>query len=418
MAGISPAIALSTEVPSTTARVLTLSEVLTIARENSPDISALRNQMESAQAKARQALSPSEPSFSLSYNDMDQFTGFAGRASSVYSISQPLGFPGKAWMNRAAQTKQARAIESQMKAMELQVMANVKTAYYQLSLAQQNKLLNRQQKEYYERILAIAKRRYESGAITQVDLLNAQVSLYSTDNDLSDLQAAEKSAEAQLNVLLKAPTDSPLAVEPITMHAHPHIEREEAEKRMVENRFEIKAARLQSAAADNLHSLAWMGLLPDFQLTAGTTYYNIPTASPLTGTTNNTHTYYVGVQITLPIWFLFNERESIESTSKDRAVAEANVYSILNQSRASLVSTLESINSNEKKIHNYEQHLIPLAEQALNLALINYSAGKIDFQALSDAATTRRNTKRDYLVAVTNYLVGYAQLSQLLGEEV
>ncbi len=400
-----------------TAVTLSLSDAISQAQEKSPDVGALRHQADSARAKARQALSPTEPTFQITYNDMEQPTSFTGRASSVYSLTQPIAFPGKAWVTRSVQSKQAQALEAQMRSTELQVSANVKAAYYQLSAARQNLQLDQQQKVYYERILAIAKRRYESGSITQVDLLNAQVSMFSIENDMNDIGATEKSALAQLNVALKNPTDTAIEVEPIKVVRKTRPSLEEAEKRMLEKRNEIRAARFQADAADNSKTLAWMGLLPDFQLTAGTTYYNIPVASPLNGGSGNTHTYFVGVQMTLPIWFIFNERENIVSATHDMAAAESSLTSVLNQSRTTLVATLQQIESTEKKIDNYEKHLIPLAEQSLNLALINYSAGKVDFQALSESATARLNTTRDYLATSVVYLTSYATLSQLLGEE-
>ena len=129
------------------------------------------------------------------------------------------------------------------------------------------------------------------------------------------------------------------------------------------------------------------------------------------------HTYLIGVQVTVPLWALFNERQAINSASRDRAVAQANLDVVFNQSKVALETALENLVSLKHKIENYEKHLIPLVDQSFNLALANYSTGKTDFQTLSDTANTRRNLKRDYAAAVMNYLTNYSTYGQLIGED-
>jgi outer membrane protein TolC len=71
----------------------------------------------------------------------------------------------------------------------------------------------------------------------------------------------------------------------------------------------------------------------------------------------------------------------------------------------------------DSKIQNYETNLIPLTEQAFKLALINYSNGRIDFQALSNVATSWHNVQRDYNSAVAGYLTAYSTYGQVIGED-
>ena len=58
--------------------------------------------------------------------------------STVYQITQTIGFPGRALLNRAALSETAQAVGAQLKSMRLQVAANVKQAYYGLALARKN----------------------------------------------------------------------------------------------------------------------------------------------------------------------------------------------------------------------------------------------------------------------------------------
>jgi outer membrane protein, heavy metal efflux system len=397
--------------------VLTVREAIEVAEARHPDIKSLEQQVQSLEAKSWQAVAPAEPTLQVLYNDLD--TPFIPHtsASTVYQLQQTIGFPGRAWLNRAAISDQAKAVNAQLQSMRLNVSTTVKTAYYNLALARKNLELNYDQKLSFEKILTVAKRRYEAGAITQVDLMIAQSALYQNQNDLIDLQATEKSNRAQLNLLLGKDGDSPLEIDPLKVTLYPSLDREASLKKMLDGRPEIRAVQHQYNASDKAYKLAWMSLLPDFQIVGGTTYYNQPTATPYNGASNITHTYMMGIQIMLPIWGFFNEREAITAASHDRANADAQVSSLYLQSKTAMESSLQTLEASRKKLENYQQHLLPLAEQTLNLALVNYSSGKIDFQAVTDAATAWRGTRKDFYALVVSYLTTYFSIGQLTGED-
>jgi outer membrane protein, heavy metal efflux system len=414
------------------AEVLTLSQAIELAQAKSPDLLQLENQTDSAAAKKRLAIAPTEPNLNISFNDMLKPFDISTTSSEVLQLTQPVGFPGRAFLNRSMLSDQEDSLHYQGQALRLQVALNVKLAYYGLQLAQMNMKLNADTRLAYERILSIAKRRYESGQTSQVDYLNAQVQLLQNQNDLTDLMTAEKATRAQLNVLLRNPVPTALEVQPIHMIYHPPVDLEDSISKMLAQRNEIKSVQAQVQASDKAYKLAWMSLLPDFQLTAGMTYYRQPYASPLssvpmytTGQTDNgasygewpTHTYMVGIQFTVPLWGVFNEREAIVGASHDRAATEAGLDVLYNQSKVALEGAVDAANATETKIENFEKHLLPLAEQSFNLALINYSSGKIDFQTLSDTAGARRTARLNYATAITAYLTNYSTYGQLIGED-
>ncbi len=402
---------------------LPLEQAIGLAEAKSPDIQQLENQADSAAAKKRLALSPGEPTLSVSFNDMLSPLSFGSTSSEVFQLTQPVGFPGRAFVNRSLLRDQEDALHYQVRALKLQVSLSVKQAYYAVQLAQENMRLNHDTRLSYEQILGTAKRRYESGQTSQVDYLNAQVQLLSNQNDLIDLQNNEKNARAQLNLLLRNPIDAPLEVAPIQMLDHPRIELSQAIEQMLSSRNEIKSAQLQSDASGKAYQLAWLSLLPDFQLVAGTTYYRQPFSSPLSSVPAYqnvnfpTHTFMVGLQFSIPIWGLLNEREVIVGASHDRAAAEANLDVVYNQSKAAMEAAIDTSNALRVKIENFEKHLLPLSEQALKIAMASYSAGKVDFQTLSDTAAARRQVRLNYATAVTSYLTNYSIYGQLIGED-
>ncbi len=399
------------------AELLTLEQAVHTAKVTSPDLQSSQAQTKSARYRAEQSLAPALPSISYTYQDMNTpYHGLSVPASRVIGLTQPINFPGKALLAHSSLSYQAKALEDQSKGQELQVSLNTKTAYFQLQISRENLNLNAEQHLLYERIFATAKRRYEAGAITQVDLLNAEVALNANDNDLADLKSAERQARAQLNLLIGRPVDQKYDIEAIKGRATQVFDKGQLQNKMNEYRNELRAARNTYEAANKSYRLAEMSLLPDFQLTAGTTYYDVPEASPIAAN-GGSHTYYIGLQATIPIWFLLDQRLGMSAAASDRAAAEANLQSVSNQSKLALEAAFDTYSANSEKIQNFEKHILPLTEQSLNLAVINYGAGKIDFQTLADAATARRTTRQTYLTTIMNLQISYSNIGLLIGED-
>lgn len=130
-----------------------------------------------------------------------------------------------------------------------------------------------------------------------------------------------------------------------------------------------------------------------------------------------TRTYMAGVQFTIPLWFMFNERAVIAGASYDRAAAERNVDMVNNQSKVALETAVDMLHSTRTKIEKFEKHILPLSDQSFKLALTDYSSGRIDFQTLADTATSRRQARLNYSTAVVTYLTTYATYEQLIGED-
>src|ERR1700677_267106 len=89
---------------------LTVAEAIENVQSKNPDIRSLESQAESSEAKAGQAFAPSEPSLSINYNDTDSLFHLSGAASTVYQLTQPIAFPGKAFVNHHQLQDQSKSL--------------------------------------------------------------------------------------------------------------------------------------------------------------------------------------------------------------------------------------------------------------------------------------------------------------------
>ena len=372
----------------------------------------LDHQYASAVQKSWAAVAPSEPTLTITDGDMLKAFHLDTAGNQSLTLTQPIGFPGRAWLARLQLRDQAEQLRAARDAAAAQLDANVKSAYFNLQLAEGNLQLNAETARAFERVLEISRRRFEAGGTAQIDVINAQVALLQNENDLADLRSAAASTRAQLATWLKVEAPEALSAEPLKVERHPKVDLNLASRLMIERRPEIRAASFAESAASKGYRLAWASLLPDFQFTLGTTFYREPYGSPYSGdpaypqngnVTWPQRTYTVGLQFTIPIWFLFNERAAILGASEDRAAAARAVDIQLNQSRIQLSTVVHALEAAEEKIARFEERILPLTEQSFRLALTHYSSGRIDFKPLARPRTIndrreRRTTPRSLAI--------------------
>lgn len=398
------------------AGVLSLDQAVQAAKDRSPDISNLRHQMLAAEAQARQALAPQDPGVSASYNDTNQAFQIPTEGSQSFGISQPFTFPGKALLNWSSGMDQAKSLKAQMDSAAMQVAANVKSAYYQLALAQKNIDLNAEQEKILGQIVSIVKRRYEAGSVTEVDVANAQMNQFQNQASLADLVLARKTALSQLDVLLGRPAEEPLEVEALPDPSGiPAVDRAAARGKMLRLNPQILSNAYQASAARKNLGLAWMGLLPDFQVGVSDNQYFLGHANYAASPLLQTHSLQLSAN--LPLWFLFNESQAIVASSHNSASAQAGLDSQKEQSETALFTAVDTLDDDASKLGLYKRHILPLSEVTLKLALTNYGTGKIQFEDLAAAAAGLWGNRSAYYTLVEAYITQYTQYGQLVGEE-
>jgi cobalt-zinc-cadmium efflux system outer membrane protein len=395
---------------------LPLTQAIQAAKDRSPDIANLMHQMLAARAQARQALSLADPSVSVAVNDMNGDFNQADAGSTSFGIDQPFTFPGKALLNWAQGKDQAEALEHQLRNTEIQLVINVKTAYYQLALARKNLDLNTEQEKILEQIVSVVKRRYEAAGVTEVDVANAQLAQYANQTSRADLVLAEKTALSQLNVMLGREAEADVEVEALPdPDGVPKVDKVEALTKMKAHNPQILSAASTASAASKGLTLAWMGLLPDFQVGVSDNQYHL--ASPNYASSPLIETHSFNVQANVPLWALFNESQSILAAGHSNDAARAGLKSQAEQSEQALFAAVETLDDNAAKLALYKDHILPLSEMCMKLALINYGTGKIGFQDLAGAAAGLWSTRSTYYTLLAGDVTAYAQYGQLVGEE-
>ena len=252
----------------TATRPLRLADVLDDARQHNP---AIRSALE--RAKAAEAMPPQASAYDdpvLSYEAWNAPGAFEiDRAdNNIVRLSQKLPFPGKRTLAGKIAGRDADIARHEADGVALDVMAEVKRAYYALWQAHMALAVYSREKDLVQRFARIAEQKYAVGEVSQSDVLRAQVELTRAINRVTTQSLTIDSARAELNALLSRSPSEPLGT-PQTPEVRLDQRPEALTRMALENRPELIAQGAAVSREQERVRLAYRSYLPDFELSVG-----------------------------------------------------------------------------------------------------------------------------------------------------
>jgi len=391
-----------------------LSEYLALAVERNPRLARARRNAEAGGYRIAQVTGLSDPMLTGTPPTGDMTQTAAGEVDWSVGITQTIPFPVKLSVRGEAASHAAHADLEAYRSTLLQVVNDVRRAYYQLTFADRALAITRGSRELLRSFRDIAARKYESGQVPQQDLLRAQVELANLDSDLLELEQDRATTQARLNRLMSRPVSTTLpttaAVEPRRVELALDGLLESAD----DNSPEIAAARALTEKAEASLRLAGLDYVPD--LTVGYRYTAIDDGG-ISPVANGDDSWQVMFGITVPIW--------LERLSAGRSEALARLdasKSALTDARDSIAYDVDEavvkVQTQQRLASLFGDVIVPQARQTLDATISAYRAGQVDFLTL--VANWRRLL--DVEVAYHRSLAGFeqelAELERIVGTEV
>src|SRR5436309_11998025 len=261
--GIMPSVGAVREPP------LQVDALVAEALKQNPEIEAARQRWRAAQERAPQARTLDDPEFKVELFNYPNRLNPDASANTIFGLSQRFPFPGKLGLKERLAVQEADMAASLLRAKELEVAAQVKSAYYEVFLAHKAIEIHHQQTGILKDFFAIANARFRAGKGTQVDVLKSAVELSKLENELPVLEQQKETAQAKLNLLLSRAPQSPLGepvgpIEPAEPGKRPTLE--ELQQLAVQSRPELRAVDLDIARSRTATALAQKQYYPDFNV--------------------------------------------------------------------------------------------------------------------------------------------------------
>jgi cobalt-zinc-cadmium efflux system outer membrane protein len=394
------------------AEPLRVDALIAEALKQNPEIEAARQRWRAALERVPQARALDDPEFKIELFNTPENLNVTRTENTIFGLSQRFPFPGKLGLKESLAVKEAEMAAALLRAKERDVAAQVKSAYYEVFLAQKAIEVHHRQIELLQETVEIANARFRAGKGAQVDVLKSTVELSKLANELLVLEQQRETAKAKLNLVLSRDPQSPLGepVEPVGLGGKgARSTLDELHRMAVQNRPELQALDLDIARNQTATALAQKQYYPDFNVMVSR-FQNFEARDGF------------GAMVTMSLPFSFWTKPKYDAGVREAAAnldaAKAAFQALRNQIMFEVKDFLAKIEAAEKMITLYKTTILPQAQQTLESARIGYQTGKAEFLTLLDAERALKEFQLDYYKALTAFEQRMAELERAVGTEI
>ena len=256
----------------------TVDDLISIARQMSPELQIAALEAAAALAKVDGAGSLADPKVSLGIEDWNtnRNGGYfpsnpAAGTTKKLRVSQELPFWGKRDLKREIAEAGARKAAVLKRQVENELVAKVKVAYAEYHSAHLAIDAARDLRARLDTLTKLASARYGQALGKQQDVTRAQVEKSVLETEIVRMDGERRKARVKINRLLARPLDAPLveAPAPRVIPAMEALDLAALTDRAQSANPEIIAQQVTIEGSDKALSLAEKSWYPDFELTAG-----------------------------------------------------------------------------------------------------------------------------------------------------
>jgi len=396
-------------------RVL-LKDLVNEAISKRPVLQAARHEIDSKEAQISPKGAYENPMLGLSAMNYPIDTlspGEFGMTGNEFSLTQKIPFPGKLSKLSSAAEYEYLGKKAEYSNKELQLIMEVKLAYYALFVAYKRRNLLNEQLSVIRTLITVMRSKYTLGRAPQAELLSLQVEEANLMDQVltADKQIAVKTGD--LNHAVGRRTHHEIG-QPEELKKTPinlsKLTEQAIGKKILAKNPGLKAMQSGFDAADSKLSYAKWNYLPDFEF-RGT--YTRRQPSP-----GDRGIDFVsgGVALSIPLWAITKESEEVKSARAEKSKAEA----LVDEERIHMLhmvhTSYSELEEAQGRLKLIEGGLLPLVRQAVQSGKSAYLTGKMEYSTVLNLIRQRFQTEVSYNEALANYESKIAEFEALLGE--
>jgi len=392
-------------------RVERLSDLLSEAEKNNPQIQAARQSAEASRQVRTQVATLTDPQVMVQHFSVGSPRPFAGYTNSDFAyvglgFSQEIPYPGKLRLRGEIAKKDADVMAQQVESVRRSVLSQVKTSYVQLGYLAKRAIILDSDGEFLKQVVQAAEARYRSGMGNQQEVLQAQIERTKLLREITMNQLESGKAQAALKQMLgRAQTSPDLETEELaeTTTAHTFEELLDAARA---NNPDIAGARETLAKQGLQVDLAKKDFYPDF---------NVQYMWQRTDPTQFRAYYMATFAMRIPIYRGRRQQPELAQAqaeqSRARSESETRVQQIAFALRQEYLT--EEKSAALSKI--YRDGLMPQARAELQAGMAAYESNRQDFQALLASFLDVLKLDEEYWQTLAEHETALAQMEEMTG---
>ncbi len=322
----------------------------------------------------------------------------------MVEASQKIPWPGKRLLRGNVAAAEADAMQWEVEDRRLMLAEAAAMAFYDYYQADRQQGVNTANARLVAEFRDIAKAKYETGQVSQQDVLQADVELADLEARQAELQRERKIAAARINTLLHREADHPLPPPPAKAEVPDTLPaRESIVELALEARPDLASQMARIRQEEYALGLAYKDYYPDLELVVKHDHFMPPEMQN-----------QVGMNFNVPIYRQKRHAAVCEASARLRQ-RRAELESRMDQVRFEVQSAWERTTERRSVVRLYENKILPASDANVQSARINYTAGKVDFLRLVEAERQFRQQQDKYHETVAEYHRRLAQLQRAVG---
>jgi cobalt-zinc-cadmium efflux system outer membrane protein len=384
---------------------LRLADVIEEARSANPEIKVARERTKAARSVPTRVAAYDDPVASWEAWNAPESFRVDHADNNIFRLSQRIPFPGKRSLAGRSGERDADIAAADATMTELDIVAMVRRAYYELWKSHHNLAIYSSDKDLVERLAKVAEQKYAVGQVGQPDVLRSQVELTRLINRVTTGRLAIDGWRAELNALLSRKPGEALGVP----EDPPQPRLDETDDDFVARAFRSRPEVSAKAAAVERErtkvAMARLDFLPDFEFSVSR-FANY----------QNRDGFGAMASVSLPFAYKWKYDAEVDEARAGLAAAEAERRQVedrvAREVRQAFLRARAALLQRELLITTH----VPLAEQTLGASQIGYQTGKIDFLSLIDSLRAVESVHLEHVDAEAEFQKAFADLERAVGE--
>jgi len=381
----------------------TLNAVIELALERNPIMAGAQGYVR--QSRGQQIAAGAYPNPSIS--------GTAGRGSirdpstgvtiteRTVTVEQPLEWQGKRRARQQAADAGVAGASAAMEEARLNVIAEVKIAFYQLLFAQQDAELAIQNSTMVDEVLRTVKARVAAGEATPFETMKATVEVQKAKKEVARAQNALIVARTKLDMLTAGTLGTQFSIrggfesfqqklDPVALAARA-LEQHPALRRLTK----LVEQAAFSAIVERESRIPNVTLQGSYHREAGD------------------ESVVAGLSVPIPLWY--QRQGEIETALGARHRAEAERLRAQNEIAQAVTQQVQDVRTANEQLQVFESGLLKQAEQTLRVARVSFQQGAASLLDVLDSQRVYRQTLLEYTQTRADLSIALARLERAVG---
>ncbi|AKT40171.1 TolC family protein [Chondromyces crocatus] len=344
--------------------------------------------------------------------------------TNTYQLTAGISVPISDYILRLAQGYSAAAHSVNSKKLEVQaeeltIAADAKIAFFNWVRAKGNQVVAKEAVAQAQAHLEDAKRAYEVGRLSRVDVLRLEAQVASADQVVAETSAMLSVAEEQIRIAVNAPADRRFEIGIDVMAAStepPSDSLQTLQQEALRKRLEIRALDETIYSLKDVESVTRAGYMPRIDATANVLYAN-PNPRVFPMTQDFRATWDAGVRLTWTVNDTFSNIGAMAEARGRTAQIQAQKTVLRDGLRLEVASAYNDVLNASSRINSAERQLAA-AEETMRVRAELFRAGRATSVEVVDAETELTRARLAQLDGRIGILVARTRLEHAVGRDI